>query len=85
MDSFIPGYDVSLWTGLLAPRETPTAIVESLNKEINAALADQAIKARLAATGGEPIPGSPAVFGRLIAAETEKWARVIKFAGIKPE
>ena len=85
VDAFIPGYDVSLWTGLLSPRETPAEIIDKLNKEINAGLVDPTIKARIAQVGSEPIPGSPADFGKLIADETEKWGKVVKFAGIKPE
>ena len=85
VDAFIPGYDVSLWTGLLSPRGTPAEIIDKLNKEINAGLVDPTIKARIAQVGSEPIPGSPADFGKLIADETEKWAKVVKFAGIKPE
>jgi tripartite-type tricarboxylate transporter receptor subunit TctC len=82
---FVPGYEASQWYGLAAPRNTPTEIVARLNKEINAAIADPAMKARLAAIGGEPLPGTPAEFGRLIAEETEKWAKVVRAAGIKPE
>ena len=72
-------------TGVGAPRNTPAEIVDKLNKEINAALADPKLKARLADLGGTALSGSPADFGKLIADETEKWAKVIKFAGIKPE
>ena len=82
---FVPGYEASQWYGLAAPRNTPAAIVGRLNKEINAAIADPAMKGRLAAIGGEPLPGTPAEFGRLIADETEKWAKVVRAAGIKPE
>ena len=82
---FVPGYDASQWYGLAAPKNTPAEIVDRLNREINAAIADPGMKARLAAIGGEPLPGSPAAFGRLIAEETEKWARVVRAAGIKPE
>ena len=85
VDAFIPGYDVSLWTGLLAPRDTPADIVDRLNKEVNAGLADPKIKARLAATVNVPIPGSPADLAKLIADETAKWAKVVKFARIKAE
>ncbi len=83
--SVIAGYDVSLWAGLLAPRGTPAEIVGILNKELNAGLADPAVQGRLAAMVNEPIPGSPADFGKLIAEETEKWAKVVKFASIKAE
>jgi tripartite-type tricarboxylate transporter receptor subunit TctC len=82
---FVPGYDVSAWYGVGAPKATPDGIVEKLNKEINAGLADPKIKARLADLGGTPLVGSPADFGKLIADETEKWAKLVKFANIKPE
>ena len=82
---FLPGYEASLVIGLGAPRNIPGEIVEKLNKEINAALADQGMKARLADLGNAPIPMTPAEFSKLIADETEKWGKVIKFAGIKPE
>jgi tripartite-type tricarboxylate transporter receptor subunit TctC len=82
---FVPGYEASTVVGLGAPKETPAEIVDKLNKEINAALADPKLKARLADLGGTAVGGSPAEFGKLIADETEKWAKVIKFAGIKPE
>ena len=85
MSEFVPGYEASGWYGVGAPRNTPVGIVQKLNKEINAALADPKFKARLADIGGEPLAGSPADFGKLIADETEKWAKVIRFAGIKPE
>jgi tripartite-type tricarboxylate transporter receptor subunit TctC len=82
---FVPGYEASQWYGLGAPRRTPAAIVDRLNREINAALADAGMKARFADLGGEPLAGSPADFSRLIAGETAKWANVVKFAGLKPE
>ena len=82
---FVPGYEASYWAGIGAPKATPAEIVEKLNKEINAGLADPKIKARLAELGSTALAGSPADFGRLIAAETEKWGKVIKFANIKPE
>jgi tripartite-type tricarboxylate transporter receptor subunit TctC len=82
---FVPGYESSLMDGLGAPRNTPAEIVEALNREMNKGLNDPALKARFADLGGTPLPGSPADFGRLIAEETEKWARVIKFAKIKAE
>jgi tripartite-type tricarboxylate transporter receptor subunit TctC len=81
----VPGYETSQWYGICAPKNTPAEIVDKLNKEINAAIADPGMKARFAAIGGEPLPGSPADFGRLIAEETEKWAKVVRAAGIKPE
>jgi tripartite-type tricarboxylate transporter receptor subunit TctC len=82
---FVPGYEASPWFGVGAPKRTASEIVEKLNKEINAALADTRMKARLADLGGTVLPGSPADFGKLIADETEKWGKVIKFAGIKAE
>jgi tripartite-type tricarboxylate transporter receptor subunit TctC len=82
---FLPGYEASGWFGIGAPRNTPSEIVDKLNKEINAGLADSKIKARLADFGGTPLVVSPADFGKLIAAETEKWGRVVKSAGLKPE
>jgi tripartite-type tricarboxylate transporter receptor subunit TctC len=82
---FVPGYEASAWWGIGAPKNTPADIVDKLNREINAALADPKMKARLAELGGTVLPGSPADFGKLIADEIEKWARVVKFAGIKPE
>jgi tripartite-type tricarboxylate transporter receptor subunit TctC len=82
---FVPGYEATSWFGVGVPKNTPAEIIEKLNKEINAALADPKIKARLVDLGGTVLPGSPVEFGKLIADETEKWAKVIKFAGIKPE
>ena len=82
---FVPGYEASGWFGIGAPKGTPTEIVDKLNKEINAGLADPKIKARLADLGGTVLAGSPADFGKLIADETEKWGKVIRAANIKPE
>jgi len=82
---FVPGYEASLLDGIGAPKNTPAEIIERLNMEINAALADPKIKTRFAELGATVIPGSPADFGKLIADETEKWGKVVKFAGIKPE
>jgi tripartite-type tricarboxylate transporter receptor subunit TctC len=82
MDSFLPGYEGGIWYGLGAPKATPAEIVNKLNKEVNAALDDPKMKARLADLGGTPLPGSPAEFGKLIAEETEKWGRA---ANIKPQ
>src|SRR5262245_42083085 len=81
----LSGYEASIWFGLGVPKATPAEIVDQLNKEVNAALDDPKMKARFADLGGTPLPGSPAQFGRLIAEETEKWGKVIKSAGIKPE
>lgn len=81
----VPGYEASSWFGLGAPRNTPTDVIDNLNREINAALANQKMKARLADLGNTVLPGSPADFGKLIADETEKWAKVIRFANIKAD
>jgi tripartite-type tricarboxylate transporter receptor subunit TctC len=85
LSDFLPGFEASFWGGVGAPSNTPAEIVHKLNKEINVGLADPKIKARLADLGGTVLGGSPAEFGKLIADETEKWAKVIKFAGIKAE
>jgi tripartite-type tricarboxylate transporter receptor subunit TctC len=85
VSEFVPGYEASAWYGLGAPRGTPADIIEKLNGETNAALADPRIKARLAEFGGTPLAGSPADFGTLIAAETEKWGKVVTFAGLTPD
>ena len=82
---FVPGYESSLWYGLGGPKGTPAEIVEKLNREINTALVDPKFRARLVDLGGTMLAGSPADFGKLIAEETEKWAKVVKFAGIKPD
>ena len=82
---FVSGYEASQWYGMGAPKSTPAEIVDKLNREINAGLADPKMKARLADLGGTPLPGSPADFGRFIVDETEKWAKVGKFADIKPD
>jgi tripartite-type tricarboxylate transporter receptor subunit TctC len=85
MAEFVPGYEASQWFGIGAPKNTPVDIVDKLNSEINAALADPKIKARLADLGGEMLALSPADFGKLIADETEKWGKVIRAANIKAE
>jgi len=82
---FIPGYEADDWKGIVAPKNTPTEIVDKLNSEINAALADPKIKARLAELGSTILAGSPAEFGGLVADETEKWAEVVRVANLKPE
>src|SRR5262245_9755201 len=82
---FVPGYEASFWFGIGAPKATPGEIVDKLNKEVNAALADPKMKARLAELGATALPGSSADFGKFIADETEKWGKVIKFAAIKPQ
>jgi tripartite-type tricarboxylate transporter receptor subunit TctC len=82
---FLPGYEASVWYGIGAPRNTPVEVIDKLNREINAGLADAKLHARLADVGGTVLTGSPADFGKFIADETEKWGKVIKFAGIKPQ
>jgi tripartite-type tricarboxylate transporter receptor subunit TctC len=82
---FVPGYEASGWYGLGAPKETPAWIIDLLNRAINAALADPRIKARLAELDAAPLIGTPADFGGLIAQETEKWAKVVRYAGIKAQ
>jgi tripartite-type tricarboxylate transporter receptor subunit TctC len=81
----VPGYEASVWFGVGAPKNTPNEIIDTLNTEINAALSDPKLKARLADLGGKVLPGSSADFGKLIADETEKWAKVIRAANIKAE
>ena len=85
VDDFLPGYEASSWYGVGVPRGTPAAVIDKLNQEINSALADPRIQARLADIGGILIDGAPADFGKLIADETEKWGKVIRAANIKPE
>jgi tripartite-type tricarboxylate transporter receptor subunit TctC len=80
---YVPGYEASLVYGIGAPKGTPAEIIDKLNREVNAGLADPKIKARLAASEGEALTGSAADFGKLIAEETEKWAKVVRFAGLK--
>jgi tripartite-type tricarboxylate transporter receptor subunit TctC len=82
---FVAGYEAIGFFGLGAPRGTPTEIINKLNKDINEGLADSKLKARFADLGGTVLTGSPADFGKLIADETEKWGKVVKFAGIKAE
>jgi tripartite-type tricarboxylate transporter receptor subunit TctC len=81
----IPGYEASSWHGVGAPGKTPGAIIDALNTEINVGLADPNFAARLAALGGVPIPMTPAAFGKFIAAETDKWAKVVAFSGARAE
>ena len=82
---FVPGYEASTWYGVGVPKNTPAEIVDKLNKEINAALADPKIKARLAELGANVLAGSPTDFAKLITDETEKWGKVVKFVGIKAD
>jgi tripartite-type tricarboxylate transporter receptor subunit TctC len=82
---FVPGYESSSVNGIGAPRGTPAAIVDTLNGEINAGLADPKLKVRFADLGSTVLHGSPAGYGKFLADETEKWAKVVKFAGLKPD
>jgi tripartite-type tricarboxylate transporter receptor subunit TctC len=82
---FVPGYEAIAVTGVGAPKGTAAEILDRLNQEINAGLADPKLKARLADLGVTPLPGSPAAFGKLIVEDTEKWGKVVKFSGAKPE
>jgi tripartite-type tricarboxylate transporter receptor subunit TctC len=81
---FVPGYEASSWYGIGAPRSTPAEIIDTLNKAMNAGLADPKLKSRLGDLGGTMLAGTPAEFGKLIAEETEKWAKVVKFSGARP-
>jgi tripartite-type tricarboxylate transporter receptor subunit TctC len=83
VSDFVPGFETIDWGGISGPKGTPAEIIHKLNGEINAGLADPKIKARLADLGGMPLTGSPTDFEALIAAETEKWAKVVKFAAVK--
>jgi tripartite-type tricarboxylate transporter receptor subunit TctC len=85
MSEFVPGYEASTWFGVGAPKGTPAGIIDKLNHEINSGLADPKTKGQLADQSGTALPGSPTEFGRLIAEETAKWGKVVKFAGLKPE
>jgi len=82
---FVSGYEASQWYGIAAPKNTPIEVIDKLNREINAALNDPGMSAKFAEIGGEPLAGSPSAFGQLIAEETEKWGKVVKFTGLKPE
>jgi len=81
----VPGYEAVIWYGIVAPKGTPPEVVDTLNTAVNAVLADSKLKARLAELGGEPMPMTPAQFGKLLADETEKWAKVVKFSGAKAD
>jgi tripartite-type tricarboxylate transporter receptor subunit TctC len=83
MAEFLPGYEASQWIGVGAPKDTPAAVINKLNAEINAALADPAMKAKVTALGGMVLPGSPGEFGKFVADETVKWAKVVKFSGAR--
>ena len=83
VNEFVPGYEATTWYGFGAPKGTSAAIIEKLNAEINAALRDAIIKSRMAELGGTALPGSPAEFAKLIADETERWGKAVKFSGVK--
>jgi tripartite-type tricarboxylate transporter receptor subunit TctC len=83
MAEFLPGYEASQWIGIGAPKGTPAAVVNRLNAEINAALADPALKAKVVALGGMVLPGSAGEFGKFVADETLKWAKVVRFSGAR--
>jgi tripartite-type tricarboxylate transporter receptor subunit TctC len=85
LSEFVPGYEAADWKGMVAPKNTPPEIIDKLNKEINAGLADPKLRVRFAELGSPVFPGSPADFGQFIAQDTEKWAKVVKFAGIKAD
>jgi tripartite-type tricarboxylate transporter receptor subunit TctC len=85
MGEFVPGYEAIGWQGLGTPKGTPPEIIDTLNREIGAGLADPKLKARIAELGNVAFALSPAAFGKLLAEDTEKWGRVVKFAGLKPE
>jgi tripartite-type tricarboxylate transporter receptor subunit TctC len=83
LGEFLPGFEATAWVGVAAPKHTPPEIVDHLNREINAGLADPKMRARIAELGAEPAPGSPAEFAKAINSDTEKWGKVIRAAGIK--
>jgi tripartite-type tricarboxylate transporter receptor subunit TctC len=85
VDEFVPGFEATFWAGVGAPKNTPVEIIQMLNKEINAGLADPKLTARFSEMGAAALPGSPADLGKLIAEETDKWGEVVKFAGAKPD
>jgi tripartite-type tricarboxylate transporter receptor subunit TctC len=85
LGDFVPGYEASSWYGIGVPQGTPAEIVDKLNREINAGLADPKLTARFADLGAAVLSGTPADFAKLIADETEKWAKVVKFSGARPE
>jgi tripartite-type tricarboxylate transporter receptor subunit TctC len=85
VNEFVPGYEASAWYGIGVPKDTPAEIIDKLNKAINATLNDPMSKARFAELGASLLPGSPADFGKLVAEETEKWGKVVKFCGAKAD
>jgi tripartite-type tricarboxylate transporter receptor subunit TctC len=82
---FVPGYEASAWFGIGVPKGTPMPIIERLNREINAGLADPKVRDKLVDLGGMLMGGTPAEFGKVVVEETEKWAKVVKFSGAKAE
>jgi tripartite-type tricarboxylate transporter receptor subunit TctC len=82
---FVPGFETAAFAGIGAPRNTPAEVIDSLNREVNAALAEPKVKAQIAQLGGAPMPLSPAAFGTLLAEQTEKWGRVVKSSGARPD
>ena len=85
MGEFLPGYEASGWQGVGAPRNRPADMIERLNRKVNAGLVDAKLRARIIELGGIPLPVSPAEFGKVILDETEKWGKVVKFSGAKPD
>ena len=85
LGDFVPGFETSAWAGIGAPKNTPAEIIDQLNREINGGLVDPKIKVRIADLGGMVLALSPTEYGKRIAEETEKWAKVIKFSGAKPD
>ena len=85
MAEFVPGYEAIVWDGLGAPAHTPPDIIDKINKEVNAILSEPETKARFADLGSEPMIMTPTEFGKFVAAEAQKWGKVVKSAGIKPE
>jgi tripartite-type tricarboxylate transporter receptor subunit TctC len=85
VSQFVPGYEASAWYGIGVPKDTPAEIIDKLNKTVNAILEDPASKVRFGELGASLLPGSPADFGKLVAEETEKWAKVVKFCGVKAD
>jgi tripartite-type tricarboxylate transporter receptor subunit TctC len=81
----VPGYEVSVWNGIVAPKGTPSEVIDTLNRAVNAVLAEPRLKARFVELCGAPMPMTPDEFGKFESAETEKWAKVIRAANIKPE
>ena len=85
VSEFVPGYETSAWSGICAPKNTPAEIIEKLNQAVNASLSDPKLRERISGLGGTVLAGSTTDFGKLIAEDTEKWAKVVKFSGAKPD